>query len=70
MILVVGAVFTAIEPAGFDGDASAGAIVLPGMGESGEDTSPGDIAMAGGVKVVMAFVEKPVRAGVNFAESK
>ena len=43
----VGAVVAAIEPAGFKGDGAAGAMNLPGVGEGGEGTGPGDVAVAG-----------------------
>jgi hypothetical protein len=40
------------------------------MGEGGEGTGPGDVAMAGGVESVAALGKNPTGAGVDFAEGK
>ena len=40
------------------------------VGVSGEGAGPGDVAMAGRVEGVAAFVEDPAGAGVNFAEGE
>ena len=70
VVMFVGVVVTAIEPAGFKGDGGACEAVVFGMGVGGEGAGPGDVAMAGGVEGVAAFGEDPAGAGVDFAQGE
>src|SRR3954466_3086921 len=51
-------------------DSAAKAGLTFGVGVRSESSSPGDIAVAVGVKGVAAFRENPARAGVGFAQGE
>ena len=51
-------------------DSGADGVATFGMDVGGQGAGPGDIAMAGGIEGVAAFIEHPARAGVKFAQGE
>ena|ERR1041385_1183727 len=51
-------------------DEGADPVAVFGMGVGGEGTGPGDVAVAGGVEVIVAFAEDPAGSDVTFAQGE